>query len=204
MSNSNKKAQLVNKKLHEICEDDATYSVPLGLTKKGDEVAVLEKTTITIEYAPEKNFTLEFTVDKLKTCTTMELFTIALERLIDLIEHKGLTDIEVETIVSLETKKRSLLLDYYLTIPNKTIEFLQGDVELAFYHRTRVAGVLESPIESRISLNDFEVIAKLGSGGFATVYLGKDSLSNCKLTLFFCFSSAMEKEWKILFLEANI
>lgn len=184
----NKKAQLINKKLHSICEDDATYSVPLGLTKKNEETPILKTSTITIiiDYAPGKSFNLNFTTEKLHQSTSADLFTLALSKLLEIVEEKGLTDVHIDSIVSLETKKRELIIDYFLTLPDKKLDYLQDQIELAFFHKNFISETQESPIESRISLKDFEILAKLGQGGFATVFLGKSGFAVQFSKLLYC------------------
>eukprot|EP00331_Platyophrya_macrostoma_P004269 CAMPEP_0176422360 /NCGR_PEP_ID=MMETSP0127-20121128/9689_1 /TAXON_ID=938130 /ORGANISM="Platyophrya macrostoma, Strain WH" /LENGTH=588 /DNA_ID=CAMNT_0017803199 /DNA_START=28 /DNA_END=1794 /DNA_ORIENTATION=+ len=170
---ANKNASLINKKLHAICEDHTTYSVPLGLTKKEETtIPIVENITITFEYAPEKTFKMEFKPDDMKKMTCGELFTDSLTRLLAIVEkNPDQKEVHVESIVSMQTKKKDLIKDFYLTLDDKKIDFLEDGTILKYFHKTFVLDIEESPIESRISLKDFEILAKLGAGGFATVYL---------------------------------
>lgn len=201
MANKNANAKLINKKLHAICEDHTTLSVPLGLTKKEEpSVPTLESMTIIFEYAPEKTFSLKFTPEELKKMTSGELFTDGLTRLLTLLDQNpGLSEvIHIESIVSIQTKKRDLMKDYYLTIDDKKIDFLEDNTVLTFYHKTFVSLTEESPIESRVSLKDFEILAKLGAGGFATVYLGNNTFYFLPFLIVDILSSEMEEKREIL------
>lgn len=168
-----KDAKLINKKLHAICEDFATNS-PLSKNKKEEPASfAAESTNFVIEYSPEKTFTLTFTPDELKQLTSRKLFASSLSKLLAILETESVKpEIHIEAIVSLQTKNKELMKDYFLTLPERKIDFLENNTGLTFYYKDCVSEVEESPIESRISLHDFEILAKLGAGGFATVYLG--------------------------------
>jgi hypothetical protein len=168
-----KNPQNINKKFHAICEEFTTSSAS-SLNKKEQPVPLAqENITIIIEYAPEKTFNLSFTANDLKLYTCGKLFIDSLSKLLTILEEDApKAEIHIESIVSLQTKKRELIKDYLLTVPERKVDFLEHETVLTFYHKTFVVDIGESPIEARISFNDFEILAKLGEGGFATVYLG--------------------------------
>ena len=71
-------------------------------------------------------------------------------------------------IVGLKAVPVSLSLDYWLSMPTKTLEVLPSQVVLEpIIARAREA-------KRKVGLQDFEICGMLGKGGYSHVYLGND------------------------------
>lgn len=73
--------------------------------------------------------------------------------------------------LTLQAMPQNLLLDYWLSLPNKTVSVLEDDQTL---YAKPVQASKQSPVKStNVSLQNFDILSKIGWGGFSTVYLGK-------------------------------
>lgn len=73
-----------------------------------------------------------------------------------------------QQIIALKTKDADLIhFNYLLTLPNYKLSFLP--------EKTILVPIYANPKTSEITLSDFEVVALLGRGGFAKVYLVRSS-----------------------------
>lgn len=77
--------------------------------------------------------------------------------------------IDVSKIIALKTKARKLAIDYWLTLSNKDLSVLEDTLVLLPYYATEIVshGNTHKP-----SIQDYQIEAKIGNGGFASVYLG--------------------------------
>ena len=92
--------------------------------------------------------------------------------------------IDVKSILGFRTANQDLSVDYWLSLPNKSIDILEENVILIPYFK------IDAPKNS-FSLNDFEVIKEIGKGAFATAYLAR-----FKETGAFCCLKRMKKSSK--------
>ena len=76
----------------------------------------------------------------------------------------------VSTIVGLQTKENNFHLDYLLSLHDQLLSFLPEKIVLVPYFCT-----LNNPsselLDPKLTLEDFDIISKIGEGGFAKVYL---------------------------------
>lgn len=81
------------------------------------------------------------------------------------------------TQIILEASPPNILLDYYLSLPKKSVfPIHDGQVLFARRPQPKQSNTMDDD-EKTPSLDDFEVLSKLGWGKSSTVYLGIDFLS---------------------------
>ena len=76
----------------------------------------------------------------------------------------------VSSIVGLQTKNNDLHLNYLLSLPDMVLTFLPDKITLVPYYCTLNVSTADC-IEPKITLNDFEILSKIGEGGFGMIYL---------------------------------
>lgn len=73
----------------------------------------------------------------------------------------------------LQTKSKQIMYDYLLTIPETTLDKLPDKLELIPFSSTLKSKSFNPLLkQKKTSISDFEIYAKLGRGGFSTVYVG--------------------------------
>lgn len=78
-----------------------------------------------------------------------------------------------ESILTLQTKSKQIVYDYLLTIPETCLDKFPDKLELIPYFPTVKLQSLNPFFKlKKTSISDFEIYAKLGRGGFSTVYVG--------------------------------
>jgi serum/glucocorticoid-regulated kinase 2 len=139
-------------------------------TKKLD----LERSSkvLMIEYATNRSFTISYSIKGSTFETTTELLQRVIEKLHSLHQTRALS-FNIEAVVSLQTKNKDLKTDYLLSLKDKSLDFLVECTILVPYLAKQVTSSTPS-IESGVSLEDYEFLAQLGQGGFATVYLARN------------------------------
>lgn len=85
-----------------------------------------------------------------------------------MIDYLKKNDKSSSQIVQLRTKEQSLPLDYYLTQHDRPLSILHDKIVLLPYFKPQT---MEKE-RHKPCLNDYEILAEIGKGGFSTVYLG--------------------------------
>lgn len=107
-----------------------------------------------------------------------------LNQLQQIAEKKGIKK-DFDRVAAFKTKSRNYLVDYYLTMPHKSLAFIKdGTVLVPFFKRKPALLINIDNDETqnkdqdfgvpKASLKDFEIITLLGKGGFSKVYLGNN------------------------------
>lgn len=65
--------------------------------------------------------------------------------------------------IGYRTIPQNIHLDYYLTLKNKSIEFLNGD--------SLILSPIPRVVQEKVSLSSFEIVKCIGTGGFSKVFL---------------------------------
>lgn len=156
---------------------DSNHNRRLTPTASMENLAA-EYKRIILEYNAEINVTLFIKKSDLSKLSCEWLLEEA-KREFKEIAAKKQVKIDVSTIVALRTKLGNHLIDYCLTLPEKTLAMLQDGVMLVPYFNKHPKGSQPQKNEGDIpqaQLKDFEFLAFLGKGGFGRVYLGKCSI----------------------------
>ena len=89
--------------------------------------------------------------------------------LINIIKKESkLSEKRKNNIIGLSNLNSIEVLDYYLTLENKTIEAIKDDENFRVVYNFE----LNKTKKKNLELNDFEFLKCLGKGGTASVYLG--------------------------------
>ena len=121
-----------------------------------------------IEYETNRSFTICFSSKPTSFGTTTDLLQKVIEKLSSLNQTRGLA-INVEAIVAVQTKNKDIKTDYLLSLKDKPLNFLEDGTTLVPYFAKQTA----SSTHSEGCLEDYEFLANIGQGGFATVYLAR-------------------------------
>ena len=76
-----------------------------------------------------------------------------------------------ETLVTFRTADQKLPIDYWLTLPGKSLDILENKAVLFPFFKEKK----DPSKKNRIKRRDFEIIKTIGRGGFSKVYLGNYS-----------------------------
>ena len=80
-----------------------------------------------------------------------------------------------ESLLTLQTKSKQIVYDYLLTTPEICLDQFPDTVELIPFFSTEKFQSLNPLFKTKkTSISDFEIYAKLGRGGFSTVYVGNE------------------------------
>lgn len=134
-----------------------------------------EMKTIIIEY----NDTLKTEISFLRTLQNQLdcgwLFRQAVKQLSEEAVVKNVS-IDLENIIALRTKSNNYTLDHWLTFPERSVAPINdGSILVAYIKDTTVSTERRSFNEgdaSSVSFKDFDLLAKIGKGGYSRVYLG--------------------------------
>ena len=83
---------------------------------------------------------------------------------------QGLPLESVYSIVGLQTKENNFHLDYLLSLHDQLLSFLPKRIELIPFYCT-VNIISSESLDPKLTLEDFDIISKIGEGGFSKVYL---------------------------------
>eukprot|EP00331_Platyophrya_macrostoma_P025114 CAMPEP_0176451944 /NCGR_PEP_ID=MMETSP0127-20121128/28192_1 /TAXON_ID=938130 /ORGANISM="Platyophrya macrostoma, Strain WH" /LENGTH=490 /DNA_ID=CAMNT_0017840205 /DNA_START=87 /DNA_END=1559 /DNA_ORIENTATION=- len=127
---------------------------------------------VVVEYLPNESFSLALNCGEIATAdNTTKLLHKVIEKLNSMNSTKPLP-INISSIVSLETKNKDLKTDYLLSLPNKSLDFVVEGMTLVPYF-AKATSTSESSTSTQTSLEDYEFLATVGKGGFATVFLAR-------------------------------
>mgnify|MGYP000860317424 CR=1 FL=1 len=77
------------------------------------------------------------------------------------------------TQLNFEAVPSNIMLDYWLSLPKKSIFLLQdGQTLIAREPQSKHFTSIDDDEDKAISLDDFDILSKIGRGGFSVVYLG--------------------------------
>ena len=97
------------------------------------------------------------------------------ERSLNRVDLDGRFSTEIKRMVCLKTVPPFLPLDYWLSLPEKTLDALPDKVLL----EPVIAPEKEETQEpNKVQLSDFEIYGMIGKGAFAKVYLGNNFFFN--------------------------
>lgn len=125
--------------------------------------------SVVVEYLPNETFTLSFNAES-GSDTTTALFQRVIAKLQALNRSTALP-IDIAAIVSLETKNKNLHADFLLSLEDKPLNFLLDGTVLVPYYSKATSST--SSVQVAAGLEDYEFLAAVGKGGFATVYLAR-------------------------------
>ena len=138
-------------------------------------------TNLRIEVRFSENFKIIFSESSSTFITTSHTTTYLISKTLELCkkEYELATDKKntsalrsmpsekmIDAIIGLQTNDSKIHLDYLLSLPDYPLTFLPQSIVLVPYYSVP----LRAP-HSGITLEDFEIIAKLGRGGSSKVYL---------------------------------
>ena len=123
---------------------------------------------IKIHFMSKISLTIEVSQENASTLTVGWLLEETKKKLREMDKKKKRTS-EISRIVALKTPNGYIPLDYLLTFPEETLEYLPTKLSLQ-----TVIATMSDPQEHEysMSLQDFELHGSLGKGAFARIYLG--------------------------------
>ena len=80
-----------------------------------------------------------------------------------------------DSIQMLRTESRRIVYDYLLSVPSSTLDSFPDNIDFTPYIPVQRSINLSDPISMSpgVKIGDFDMYAKIGRGGFSTVYVGK-------------------------------
>lgn len=121
---------------------------------------------IYIQYTPDLTISILVPSEKSKELTCGWLLKEANERLKE-IDPKVK---QYERILALQTVDGKFAVDYWLTLPERSLSIIKDGTVLKAFYQQEVRSKSE---EGKISLENFVIESQIGKGAFSNVYLGK-------------------------------
>lgn len=152
---------------------------------KGDDAQNLKKIGVAtdtkwviVEYNNQLRIEVSFSRKNQHQLTCAWLFSQVLKQLSEEALAKHLL-VDFSNFIALKTRSNHVLLDYWLTLPDKPIAPLRDGTVLVPYFRESQSKLLDlmEKDSSLVTLHDFDIVARIGRGGYSRVYLGNKSFS---------------------------
>lgn len=128
--------------------------------------------TIIVEYEEGRAIKISIPSSNKETLTCQWLFSEAIAKIREDARKRNIK-IDTSKIIALKTKNLMILVDYWLSLPEKSLSVLEdGLVLVPVYGFSRQ--VSEQKDFSQLSREDFLYEEQIGKGGFAQVFLGNE------------------------------
>lgn len=154
----------------------------------GNKLKTLTDHTISIKHSTLPLIQIKISPQDLPTFTCGKLLDLAKELVADRTSSQSLEP-KAEDITQLITQDRCLSIDYWLTLKEKPVSELPNGILLTTYTKKER--------NNPICIDDFECLAKIGTGAFASVYLGKNYTSCVSFLISMALNSEAEMEWRV-------
>lgn len=127
--------------------------------------------SVIIEYQVDKRIEIKIPENLLSQLTSEWLLKEAMKRMQAKGESTCNTFQEGGSLIALKTKSKSFAVDYLLSDPKSSLQFLKNGTVLEPYYCVDTRQLDE--FRFKVELEDFEIETILGQGAFSAVYLGK-------------------------------
>lgn len=166
-------------------------------TKKG-EPAKPEMKKFIVECGEDLKVEISFPKSKQGQYDCIWLFGQAIRLLADEAESKSIS-LDLTNVVALKTKSNSFMLDYWLTLPDKSLTPIpDGTILVPYIGESSPKDPINNGIDaSSVTVQDFDILHRIGKGGYARVFLGKAKYSSFKADLL-CFCSKKKAVRQVL------